>query len=207
VYLDTLVNILGCDSIVQLNLTVKPAYNQNLTMTICTGGSLMFGNQNLTIAGNYINTFVSSRGCDSLVNLNLYVSNSTTIVSSNGQNGFCPNGSVRIGLTNPQPNATYTWRKDGIIIPNASSDTLFVNQTGNYQLAVQVSPTCIIQSNLLTIGVLNCNRITGDLRYDNVNQTPLAGVPVHLKTLLGNIVASDTTDSSGCYDMTIGCSD
>jgi uncharacterized protein (TIGR02145 family) len=201
VYLDTLVNILGCDSIIQLNLTVNPAYNQNLTKTICAGGSLQFGNQNLTVAGNYTNTFVSSRGCDSLVNLSLTVSNSTTIVSSNGQNGFCPNDSVRIGLANPQPNATYTWRKDGAIIPNATSDTLSVNQTGNYQLAVQVSPNCIIQSNTLTIGILNCNRITGDLRYDNNNQTPLAGIPVHLKSLLGNIVASDTTDSSGYYDM------
>jgi len=201
VYLDTLVNMLGCDSIVQLNLTVNPAYNQNLTLTICAGGSLQFGNQNLTAAGNYTNTFVSSRGCDSLVNLSLTVSTSTTIISSNGQNGFCPNGSVRIGLANPQPNATYTWRKDGAIIPNASSDTLSVNQTGNYQLDVQVSPNCIIQSNTLTIGVLNCNRISGDLRYDNTIQTPLAGIPVHLKSLLGNIVASDTTDSSGYYDM------
>ena len=201
VYLDTLVNILGCDSIVQLNLTVNPAYNQNLAMTICSGGSLQFGSQHLMVAGNYTNTFVSSRGCDSLVNLSLNVSNSTTIVSSNGQNGFCPNGSVRIGLTNPQPNAIYTWRKDGAIIPNANRDTLSVNQTGNYQLTVQVSPTCIIQSNTLTIVVLNCNRITGDLRYDNASQTPLAGVPIHLKTLLGNIVASDTTDSSGYYDM------
>ncbi len=201
VYLDTLVNMLGCDSIVQLNLTVNTAYNQNLTMTICAGGSLQFGNQNLTVAGNYTNTFVSSRGCDSLVNLSLSVSNSTTIISSNGQNGFCPNGSVRIGLANPQPNATYTWRKDGAIIPNAICDTLSVYQTGNYQLTVQVSPTCIIQSNTLTIGILNCNRISGDLRYDNNNQTPLAGIPVHLKSLLGNIVASDTTDSSGYYDM------
>ena len=201
VYLDTLVNILGCDSIVQLNFTVNPAYNQNLAMTICAGGSLQFGSQNLTVAGNYTNTFVSSRGCDSLVNLSLNVSNSTTIVSSNGQNGFCPNGSVRIGLANPQPTAIYTWRKDGIIIPNASSDTLSVNQTGNYQLAVQVSPNCIIQSNTLAIGILNCNRITGDLRYDNNNQSPLAGIPVHLKTLLGNIVASDTTDSAGVYDI------
>jgi uncharacterized protein (TIGR02145 family) len=170
-------------------------------MTICAGGSLQFGSQNLTVTGNYTNTFVSSRGCDSLVNLSLSVSNSITIVSSNGQNGFCPNGSVRIGLANPQSNATYTWRKDGTIIPNATSDTLSVNQTGNYQLTVQVSANCIIQSNTLTIGVLNCNRITGDLRYDNNNQTPLAGIPVHLKYLLGNIVASDTTDSSGSYDM------
>lgn len=45
------------------------------------------------------------------------------------------------------------------------------------------------------------NRITGDLRYDNTNQTPLAGVPVLLKTLLGNVVISDSTDSSEYYDM------
>ena len=201
VYLDTLVNILGCDSIIQLNLTFNPAYNQNLTMTICAGGSLQFGSQNLTAAGNYSNAFITSRGCDSLVNLSLIISNSINIISSNGQNGFCPNGSVRIGLANPQSNAIYTWRKDGAIIPNATSDTLSVNQTGSYQLTVQVSANCIIQSNTLTIGILNCNRITGDLRYDNNNQTPLAGIPVHLKSLLGNIVASDTTDSSGSYDM------
>ena len=44
-------------------------------------------------------------------------------------------------------------------------------------------------------------RLTGDLRYDNANLTPLAGVPIQLKTLLGNVVAVDTTDSSGNYSM------
>ncbi|MFM8512795.1 MAG: hypothetical protein ACKOBI_03500, partial [Bacteroidota bacterium] len=41
------------------------------------------------------------------------------------------------------------------------------------------------------------NQINGELRYDNPAATPLAGVPVVLKSLLGNIVAADTTDSSG----------
>jgi len=45
------------------------------------------------------------------------------------------------------------------------------------------------------------NRINGDLRYDNMDLTVLPGVPVHLKTILGNIVASDTTDSSGFYEI------
>jgi hypothetical protein len=45
------------------------------------------------------------------------------------------------------------------------------------------------------------NRISGDLRYDNLAQTPMAGIPVFLKTLLGNTVASDTTDSSGAYSL------
>ena len=201
VYLDTLVNILGCDSIVQLNLTVNPAYNQNLTLTICAGGSLQFGSQNLTVSGNYTNTFVSSGGCDSLVNLGLSVSPTINIVSSNGQNGFCPNSSVRIGLANRIHNVTYQWTKDGSIMTGANSDSLLVTQSGVYRLTLHLSTTCSISSNSINISALNCNRITGDLRYDNTNQTPLAGIPVHLKSLLGNIVASDTTDSSGSYDM------
>jgi len=45
------------------------------------------------------------------------------------------------------------------------------------------------------------NQINGELRYDNPAVTPLAGVPVVLKSLLGNIVAADTTNSSGAYSL------
>jgi len=45
------------------------------------------------------------------------------------------------------------------------------------------------------------NHVFGELRYDNPAATPLAGVPVVLKSLLGNIVAADTTDSSGAYSL------
>ncbi|MBU6274756.1 MAG: hypothetical protein KGP34_07530 [Bacteroidetes bacterium] len=45
------------------------------------------------------------------------------------------------------------------------------------------------------------NLVYGELRYDNTAATPLAGVPVVLKSLLGNTVASDTTDFSGAYSL------
>jgi hypothetical protein len=45
------------------------------------------------------------------------------------------------------------------------------------------------------------NHVFGELRYDNPAVTPLSGVPVVLKSLLGNIVAADTTDSSGAYSL------
>jgi len=200
-YLDTLTNSLGCDSILQLNLTVNPAYNQNQSVVICTGTTYSFGGQNLTASGTYSHTYATANGCDSLVQLNLSVADSVSIQSTNGSNGFCPGGSLRIGLVNPIPNVSYQWTKDGSILTSANSDSLVVSQSGVYQLTVQVSPTCSVTSNTLTISVLNCNQITGDLKYDNNNQTPLAGVPVHLKTLLGNIVASDTTDATGGYEM------
>ena len=201
-YLDTLTNSLGCDSILQLNLTVNPSYNQNQSVVICTGTTYSFAGQNLTASGTYSHTYTTANGCDSLVQLNLSVADSVSIQTTNGSVGFCPGGSLRIGLVSPIPNVSYQWTKDGSIIAGVNSDSLMVTQIGTYQLTVQVSPTCSVTSNSINISVLNCNRITGDLKYDNNNQTPLAGVPVHLKTLLGNIVASDTTDSAGVYDMT-----
>ncbi|NBY29374.1 MAG: hypothetical protein EBQ67_00770, partial [Sphingobacteriia bacterium] len=203
-YFDTLINSLGCDSILQLNFTVNPSYNQNQNIVVCSGTSYSFGGQNLTTSGNYSHTYTTANGCDSLVNLNLTIAgggNQVTIQASSNTNGFCPGTGIRIGLPNAIPNAFYRWKLNGNILAGANSDTLFVTQAGDYQMEIEVSPTCTVVSNTLTIAVLNCNRITGDLRYDNSNQMPLAGVPIHLKTLLGNIVASDTTDSAGVYDM------
>ena len=203
-YYDTLTNSLGCDSILQLNLTVNPSFNQNQSRVVCSGTSFAFGGQNLTTSGNYSHTYTTVNGCDSLVNLTLNFTgsgNQVTIQASSSANGFCPGIGIRIGLPNPIPNAFYRWKLNGNILAGASSDTFYATQSGDYQMEIEVSPTCTILSNILTIAALNCNRIRGDLRYDNTNQTPLAGVPVHLKTLLGNIVASDTTDSAGVYDM------
>ncbi|MFM8787446.1 MAG: cohesin domain-containing protein, partial [Bacteroidota bacterium] len=183
-YYDTLINSLGCDSILQLNLTVNPSYNQNQNIVVCSGTSFAFGGQNLTTSGNYSHTYTTMNGCDSLVNLNLSVvgGNQVTIQASSNTNGFCPGTGIRIGLPNPITNAFYRWKLNGNILAGANSDTLYATQAGDYQMEIEVSPTCTLVSNTLSLAVLNCNRITGDLRYDNTNQTPLAGVPVHLKT-------------------------
>jgi uncharacterized protein (TIGR02145 family) len=200
-YYDTLSNSLGCDSILQLNLTVLPSYNQIQNIVICSGTTYLFGGQNISSTGTYNHTYSTSIGCDSIVQLNLSVVGTITISSANNLNGICPGGSLRIGLANPIPNSTYQWIKDSSVINSASSDTLLVAQSGVYQLIVHVTPTCSVVSNTLSISVLNCNQISGNLKYDNNSQTALVGVPVHLRTLLGNIVSSDTTDSLGNYDM------
>jgi uncharacterized protein (TIGR02145 family) len=201
VYRDTLFNILGCDSVVTLNLTVRPAYSQTISAVNCPGTSYNFGNQVLTTSGTYFNTFSTLGGCDSVVQLNLTFADSIRIVAQGGLNGFCPGGTLRIGTLSNFQQGTYQWKLNENIIGTANADTLLVNQAGTYQAELVLSPTCTLYSNILTLSVLNCNQITGDLRYDNANLSPLAGVPVELKTLLGNVVAADTTDSSGNYSM------
>jgi len=201
VYRDTLVNSLGCDSILVLNLTAHPGYNQSQTVRVCSGGTFNFGGSTLTTTGNYTHIYTTAQGCDSTVQLDFAVLDSIRIASSSGVNGFCPTFGVRLGMNAPITNAQYQWYRNGNLLSGEVSDTLLASQVGDYRLDVVISPTCTLSSNSLSVSELNCNRVRGDLRYDNNPQTPMAGVPVHLKTLLGNILMSDTTDSLGMYEM------
>ncbi|MFZ9939969.1 MAG: FISUMP domain-containing protein [Bacteroidia bacterium] len=201
VYRDTLTNTLGCDSILVLNLTAHPAYNHPQTVRVCPGGTFNFGGNTLTTTGSYSHTYTTAEGCDSTVQLDFAVLDSIRIASSSGVNGFCPTFGVRLGLNAPIINAQYQWYRNGNLLSGEVSDTLMATQVGDYRLDVVISPTCTLSSNSLSVSELNCNRVRGDLRYDNNPQTPLAGVPVHLKTLLGYILMSDTTDSLGMYEM------
>jgi len=72
-YQDTLQMASSCDSIIILNLSVLQNITQNITDTICSGGSYTFGNQNLTQSGTYQDTLQTTSGCDSIVVLNLSV--------------------------------------------------------------------------------------------------------------------------------------
>lgn len=82
---DTLVNAAGYDSIITLDLTIHPVYNETASASICQGDSYTFGTQTLTSSGNYTELFSSINGCDSTVNLTFTVhsnSASTDVISS-----------------------------------------------------------------------------------------------------------------------------
>jgi gliding motility-associated-like protein len=70
VYNQTFVSAYGCDSSVQLVLTALPYKTNAVAATICPGSSYLFGVNQLTDAGIYIDTFATS-GCDSIVTLTL----------------------------------------------------------------------------------------------------------------------------------------
>ena len=65
-YSDTLVNISGCDSILQTSLIVIPTQNY-FTYTICSGDSVTVGTSTYNQSGNYTDTLLNTLGCDSIV--------------------------------------------------------------------------------------------------------------------------------------------
>lgn len=72
-YRDTLQAANGCDQFVILNLTVLGTSAAVVNEQICAGETYLFNNQALTSTGRYEAAFQSSNGCDSLVVLDLEV--------------------------------------------------------------------------------------------------------------------------------------
>ena len=79
-YLDTIANLAGCDSIIQLNLIVIPYLTTTINKNICSNNSYFFNGIFLNTSGIYNDTLLNINGCDSFIILNLTVnliSNST----------------------------------------------------------------------------------------------------------------------------------
>ncbi len=78
IYLDTLTNTGGCDSIISYHLTINSSDTTLLNQTAC--GSFFWGvnSTNYLTTGVYFHTISSTHGCDSVLQLNLTVQNSTS---------------------------------------------------------------------------------------------------------------------------------
>jgi len=70
----------GCDSTVTLQLAVVSSFSENITQTICAGGSYTVGSNVYTDAGTYVNTLTTTGGCDSVVTLNLAVEQNISVL-------------------------------------------------------------------------------------------------------------------------------
>ena len=103
-YADTLLSSAGCDSIVNLNLTVLAATSNNISASICPGGTYAFGSQVLTAAGTYTNVIPNSAGCDSTITLVLSMNSAT---SSTLNTTVCA-ASYQFGAQNLSASGTYT---------------------------------------------------------------------------------------------------
>ena len=72
-YNDTLTAVSGCDSIVTLNLHIKPEIRTTLDQMLCYGDSMLFGGKYRTQSGIYTDTLTAASGCDSIVVLRLNI--------------------------------------------------------------------------------------------------------------------------------------
>ncbi|MEO0778460.1 MAG: beta-propeller fold lactonase family protein [Bacteroidota bacterium] len=73
VYTQVTLSPFGCEQEVVLDLTVLPAYDEQISEIICAGDRFVFGTSNYTTTGTYTEVMQTVEGCDSIVTLNLTV--------------------------------------------------------------------------------------------------------------------------------------
>ncbi|MEL7122771.1 MAG: gliding motility-associated C-terminal domain-containing protein, partial [Bacteroidota bacterium] len=72
-YQDVLQTINGCDSVINLLLTVNPTFNETQTEVICEGENVIVGSSSYTETGTYTDSLQTVNGCDSVITLDLTV--------------------------------------------------------------------------------------------------------------------------------------
>ncbi len=146
-YVDTLTNVHGCDSVVNIALTVNSSSSGTLTATGCNKYTGPSGNQTWTTSGTVYDTLQSANGCDSILTITLTINTIDTTVLANG--AF---------LTSYANNATYQWLDcNNGFMPIAGATTQTFKATANGSYAVEINDNgCIDTSacyDVTTIGI------------------------------------------------------
>ena len=98
-YVDSLVTMAGCDSLLITDISILPSYMVNQNISICQGDTLYVGSNPRYLAGFYSDNLLTAEGCDSIIATQL------TLKPANIDNAeaiICKGDSIRVG------NETYT---------------------------------------------------------------------------------------------------
>ncbi|MEM8523867.1 MAG: gliding motility-associated C-terminal domain-containing protein, partial [Bacteroidota bacterium] len=160
-YEATFISQSGCDSIVTLNLDVLDVLEENITESICSGENFQFGNQTLSVAGEYRDTLQSSGGCDSIVILELTVEELMVSISSASNALGCDFEELELTADIDGDFLRIQWLRNGMVID--SIEQINVSEGGDYQLIVEGMNGCIAED------LINISEQLGGIRTANLN--------------------------------------
>ena len=113
-FIDTLVGVGVCDSIINLSLTVLPRILNNFSVEICEGSSVTVGTNVYTTSGVYSDTLLSSSGCDSVVNLTLSIRSLPDITVTVDKPEVISGTLVQLNVTGVQTQ-NYQWQPSSLV--------------------------------------------------------------------------------------------
>ncbi len=119
-----------CDSVIQVTITAAPNQVTNLDLNICDGDTLWVGGNPYFDTGIYQENLSTWLGCDSTVNLDLFViicEIQATIGASQVQCYGGSNGVVTFSVDDGTPPFTYDWYRLGQTGPSGMGSLLGVN--------------------------------------------------------------------------------
>ena len=203
-YTRNLQKVNGCDSIINLNLIVNPIYNDTITASICRGSTYTQNGFNESIAGFYTQNLQTTKGCDSIINLNLIV-NPTYSTTFNAT--ICQGETYTLNGFNKNTSGIYT----EVLQTTKGCDSLVtLNLTVNptYNKTINAS---ICQGTTYTLNQFNeysAGTYTKNLQSingcDSVVHLNLVVNPVYNDTITASICLGSTYALNGFNESTAG---
>ena len=174
-------------------LLCPPTYT-TLTHSICDGASYLFNGINRTTAGVYLDTLIAVTGCDSIITLNLSITNTITpsinIISDLG-NSICSGTTVTFTATvvNGGSSPTYQWKKNSLNVGTGTTYTVSNLLNSN-------TVSCILTSNATCATPLT---VTSNSIIFTVTNTLVPSVVIGTtsNTICGSSAVFTTTITNG----------
>ena len=140
-YRDTVMNAVGCDSVITLNLTINPSTASDTTITACDSFTWAQNGITYSSSGTFRDTVMNAAGCDSVVTLNLTINQST---SSSINETACD---------------SFTWSQNGMTYTSSGSFNDTITNAAGCDSIVTLNLT-INQSTSSSINMTACDSFT-----------------------------------------------
>jgi hypothetical protein len=131
---DTILNSRGCDSVITINLTIKNSSTGVISPSVCNSYTSPSGKYSWTTSGTHKDTILNSKGCDSVITINLTIKNSST-------------GAINPVVCNSytSPSGKYIWttsgtHKDTILNSSGCDSVITINLTIKNSSTATISP-------------------------------------------------------------------
>ncbi|MBI3235507.1 MAG: lamin tail domain-containing protein [Bacteroidetes bacterium] len=134
-YYDTLTNAGGCDSIITINLSINNKTTSSISSTTCGSYKSPSGKYTWTTSNTYIDTIKNANGCDSVITINLTISNkATSSISAKTCGSYT------------SPSGKYVWNTSNTYTDTLKSfkgcdSVITINLTVNSATASNISPS------------------------------------------------------------------
>ncbi|MEN9301921.1 MAG: hypothetical protein RL264_350 [Bacteroidota bacterium] len=197
-YIDTLINVNGCDSIVTTNLIIQPLISVNQSMLLCAGEIYTVGNSTYSETGSFTDVLTNSSGCPYTLTTNLIVldplQSTQNVTICNGEIFYSILGSpysstgvyeevissvngcdstITTNLTVLQPiNVTTTVNNTTITVNETNATFFWLNCENNEILLETSNPSFTVPSNgqyAVIVTKNNCSAMSECITVDNVS--------------------------------------
>lgn len=203
-FIDTLTTINGCDSIVNTNLTVLSTLFGSDSIAICDGDSAFLAGAFQTTSGSYVDTLVSTFGCDSVVTTILNVLPNAAFTQNVD---ICDGDSLFAGGAFQTTSGTYI---DTLVAANGCDSVLTTilnvlpNSAASQSLTICDGDSILLGGAFQTTSGTYIDTLVSGNGCDSVLTTTLTVLPNSSNTVNVDICDGDSFLVGGAFQTTSG---